>query len=495
MKKLPLLMLCFLVAVLSLQAQDHKQDILNTIDEPDALSHFRFLAADELMGRDPIRPEMKVATRYIAEQFRKYGAKPINGEDEYLQRIPFRLSGPPVLGKANFGGRVLEQGVDLLVQDGADIKASYEMVVAGYGLADDLQGKDVKGKIIVARVGGPDRISPADLFALGREKVALAEKMGAVGVIEMYNVPTTPWGLVTNMLNRTRFALDAAGGGSSSMPYLWVRDLDASLIAAIDKGEIKQVDLEIKGKVNRPIQCANVIGVIEGTDPQLKNEYLLLSAHYDHVGVGRPDTSGDSIYNGARDNAVGTTAIINAAKYFAKHPPKRSIILAAWTAEEKGLLGSAFYADNPLIPHEQVIFNLNIDNGGYNDTSIITVIGLGRTTADPLIAEAVAAFGMEAIADPSPEQGLYDRSDNVNFARRGIPAPTFSLGFRAFDAEINKYYHQPGDQVDNFDLDYAMQYWRSYLLAARKIADWSEKPFWLPGDKYEEVGKQLYGRD
>jgi Predicted aminopeptidases len=146
-----------------------------------------------------------------------------------------------------------------------------------------------------------------------------------------------------------------------------------------------------------------------------------------------------------------------------------------------------------LIPLDKIIYNLNIDNGGYNDTEIITVIGLGRTSSDPMISQAVSEFGLEAIADPSPEQGLYDRSDNVNFARKGIPAPTFSLGFRAFDDEISKYYHKPGDHVDNFDLDYAVKYWKSYIRAAELIANDAAKPKWVAGDKYEQASKELYG--
>jgi Zn-dependent M28 family amino/carboxypeptidase len=209
--------------------------------------------------------------------------------------------------------------------------------------------------------------------------------------------------------------------------------------------------------------------------------------------VGTPDAQGDSIYNGARDNAVGTVAVINAAKFFAKNPPKRSVLIALWTAEEKGLLGSAYFANNPLVPLDKVIYNLNIDNAGYNDTSIITVIGLGRTSADFLIEEAVADFGLVAKADPAPEQGLYDRSDNVNFARKGIPAPSFTLGFTAFDDEINKYYHKAADDVASFDLNYAKLYWKSYILSAQKIANWSETPTWAAGDKYEEVSKELYG--
>jgi Zn-dependent M28 family amino/carboxypeptidase len=310
----------------------------------------------------------------------------------------------------------------------------------------------------------------------------------------MYNVPSVPWNLVANYLNRPQLTVDNSKG-EETIPYIWLKDLNNESINAIGKGEYSTTEVQIQGKINKKITGKNVIAIIEGTDPKLKNEYVMLSAHYDHVGVGKPNAEGDSIYNGARDNAVGTVAVINAAKYFAKNPPKRSILLCAWTAEEKGLLGSAYFSENPLIPLNQIIFNLNIDNGGYNDTSIITVIGLGRTSADPLIEAAATEFGLKATSDPSPEQGLYDRSDNVNFARKGIPAPTFSLGFTSFDDEINKYYHQPGDHVDSFDLDYALLYWKSYILAAQNIANWNERPTWKSGDKYEAVSKELYGKE
>lgn len=273
------------------------------------------------------------------------------------------------------------------------------------------------------------------------------------------------------------------------MPYLWIEDVKNQ----VNGSTVSQAQLTIEGKVTRKIDGKNVVAWIEGSDPVLKNEYVLLSAHCDHVGVGSPDAEGDSIYNGARDNAVGTVAVLNAARYLAKNPSKRSILIALWTAEEKGLLGSAYFANNPLVPLNQIVYNLNIDNAGYNDTSLITVIGLGRTNADFLISEAAAEFGLTAKSDPSPEQGLYDRSDNVNFARKGIPAPTFSLGFTAFDDQINQYYHKAGDEVESFDLGYAQGYWKAYILATQKIANWSQRPQWIPGDKYEEASKKLYG--
>jgi hypothetical protein len=202
----------------------------------------------------------------------------------------------------------------------------------------------------------------------------------------------------------------------------------------------------------------------------------------------------DSIFNGARDNAIGTTAILNAAKYFAENRPKRSLLFIAWTAEEMGLVGSKHYADSPLVPFNKVVYNLNIDNASYNDTTIVTVIGLGRTSADTNISKAAAAYGLKAMPDPAPEQNLFDRSDNVNFAMKGVPAPTFSLGIRKFDEEIMKRYHQLSDEIGNFNLSYGLKYIRAYILAAQNIANDPKQPIWKIGDKYEPVWKELYSK-
>ena len=465
-----------------------KQNIEQNFDGQEAIKSFTYLASDELMGRDPARPEMKLAYNFISAQLEKSGVKPVPGANGYFQNIPFRLSSPPKSGSVLIANKTYTQGQNLLVLDGKSLNGDFELVDVGFGMAEDFVGKNVKGKIVLTNVGAPNRLNPSDLFALGAEKTKRAKEAGAVAIIEKFNVPSVPWQLVSNFLNRTQMTLDQ--GTASDLTYIWLEDQKNELTG--DK--VKSATLSIEGKKNMAVEGKNVLGMIEGTDPTLKNEYILLSAHYDHVGVGTPDAQGDSIYNGARDNAVGTVAVINAAKYFAQNPPKRSVLIALWTAEEKGLLGSAYFANNPLIPLDKIVYNLNIDNGGYNDTSIITVIGLGRTSADFLIEEAVQEFGVKAVADPSPEQGLYDRSDNVNFARKGIPAPTFSLGFTAFDDEIQKYYHKAGDHVSNFDLDYAQVYWKSYILAAQKIANWNQRPVWKAGDKYEEASKQLYGK-
>lgn len=477
-----------LVLLSSTLAFSQKKEVEKQFDEKEAISEFTYLASDELMGRDPARPEMKLAYGFIAEQLKKAGAKPLQGADGYYQNIPFRLSSPPQSGTISIGGSEFSQGKNLLVLDGKSFAGSYEVVDLGFGQEEDFAGKDLKGKIVITNVGAPNKLNPNQLFSEGRDKSKRAEAAGAIALIERFNVPSVPWQMISGFLNRTQMSIDQ--GAASDLPYIWIEDVKNEMVG--DKLSTAKVD--VSGKVNTPVEGKNVVAYIEGTDPKLKDEYILLSAHYDHVGVGTPDAEGDSIYNGARDNAVGTVAVINAAKYFAENPPKRSVLLALWTAEEKGLLGSGYFANNPLIPLDKIIYNLNIDNAGYNDTSIITVIGLGRTSADFLIEEAVADFGLIAKADPAPEQGLYDRSDNVNFARKGIPAPSFTLGFTAFDDEIQQYYHKAADEVESFDLEYAKLYWKSYILSAEKIANWDQKPTWVAGDKYEEVGKALYGK-
>ncbi|RZV58890.1 MAG: M28 family peptidase, partial [Flavobacteriaceae bacterium] len=170
----------------------------------------------------------------------------------------------------------------------------------------------------------------------------------------------------------------------------------------------------------------------------------------------------------------------------------RSALFILFTGEEKGLLGSNYYVENPVLPLNQMVYCFNSDNGGYNDTSLATIVGLTRTTAEKNITNAASKFGLTAIEDPAKEQGLFDRSDNVNFAKKGIPAPTFSLGFTAFNGDVTKYYHRPGDEANTLDYDYLLKFFRAYVLSGRNIANDMATPTWVSGDKYEAASKTLY---
>jgi Zn-dependent M28 family amino/carboxypeptidase len=214
------------------------------------------------------------------------------------------------------------------------------------------------------------------------------------------------------------------------------------------------------------------------------------------VGVGKQGggaySARDSIFNGARDNAMGTVAVLAAAEALAQAPPKRSIIFLPVTGEEVGLLGSRYYADNPVIPLDKVIFNFNVDTGGYNNTKVVGIVGHGRTGTDDILDAGLKPFGLMVKANPAPEQGLFDRSDNVAFARKGVPCLTFTPGFDEFDEEIMKYYHQVADNPDTIDYEYLHKFCQAYAHSARLLADREEKPFWVKGDKYYEAGMNLY---
>ncbi len=203
----------------------------------------------------------------------------------------------------------------------------------------------------------------------------------------------------------------------------------------------------------------------------------------------------DSIYNGARDNAIGVAGVINAARYFSQYPAKRSILFIAFTGEEMGLLGSKYFAANPIMPMEKIVYNLNIDNGGVNDTSRVSIIGLGRTSADDDLKKAAAAYGLIAGPDPAPEQNLFDRSDNVSFAAKGVPAPSYGMGVSKVDASIFKRYHQLSDEIGDLDLAYILKYMKSYILAAKYIADNPVQPRWKKGISMKLRGKNCMGNN
>jgi Zn-dependent M28 family amino/carboxypeptidase len=169
-------------------------------------------------------------------------------------------------------------------------------------------------------------------------------------------------------------------------------------------------------------------------------------------------------------------------------------LLLAVTGEEKGLLGSEWYANHPAVPLNQTVFNFNCDGAGYNDKTIASLVDLNRTTADDQLRKACKAFGLELKGDPVPEQNLYERSDNLNFAVKGVPAVNFSPGVKSFDAELFKYYHQPADEIASLDMTYLEKFYRAYVYSAYLLATDAQVPVWKAGDKFEEAGKKLYGR-
>ncbi|WP_017730583.1 M28 family peptidase [Nafulsella turpanensis] len=482
----------FFTASFASAQQEPVELIKETITEPQVEFHIRFLASDELQGRDVGSPGIQIAARYIADYFISHNVRPLESLGSYFQEVPLEKTTAHQDGTLRLGKHEYTLANDFLPLAGENAQLSGPVVYLNYGTEEELEKAKVEGKIVLLKAGLPGEDSPQAWFSAARQKRQLLTEKGAKALIELYNHPQLEWSRLQRYLGGEEMGLAERGAEGTTIPHLWLLDVDNQKLEQLSKSKKLNGQIELSGKEVSSIPAHNVLGFIEGTNPELKDEYLLLAAHFDHEGTTSGAAGADTIYNGARDNAVGVAAVLMAAKYFNLYPPERSIIFAAWTAEEKGLLGSAWYAQHPAVPLEQTVFNLNIDGAGYNDTTKVTIIGLGRTTADEALKTAVNAFGLEAIPDPVPQQNLFDRSDNVNFARKGIPAPTFSPGFTAFDAEVLKYYHQVIDNPETLDFDYLTNYCRAYTLAVQKIAAAAEAPYWIEGDKYEEAAEILY---
>ena len=468
-----------------LNAQDSKVD--ETVSVNKIKSHIYFLASDALRGRDTGSPELKIAAEYIVSRFREYGVRPIDSTG-YLQSVPFKKITAPISGIVSTKDLSLAVGDQALMMQGGNGDWEADMVFVDYGEEKDLKKGKVKGKIVVAICGAKDEKNPQKWLALSREKRKRVRELGGLALVELYNSNQIPWLLLVNYLNNDKVILDD-GEDNDEFLSLWVNDANNDRADSFQKGKLA---IKIEGANTTRFKSQNVVGYLEGTDPELKDEYIMYSAHYDHVGIGLADDKGDTIYNGARDNAVGTVTVLSMAENLAKYPTKRSALFVLFTGEEKGLLGSKYYADNPMLPLKDVVYCFNSDGAGYNDTSLVTIFGLNRTTGTEEIKKGCSAYGLKAIDDPAPEQNLFDRSDNVSFAKKGVPAPTFSLGFTAFDEKIGEYYHRPGDEPSTLDYDYLYNFFRAYVYTGRLIADKAERPFWTEGDKYYDAGVQLY---
>jgi len=447
MKRFSLLAILFCGLLTTVSAQQIDKTLPEfSISELEVAGQMHFLASDFLQGRRTGSNGNVIAANYIASQLRAFGYSPINGES-YFQTVPLVQRTAPTMGKLTAGDFTFTQDNDLLLVKGPAAEVSTGVVFANYGWVDE----DVKGKIVITRPGIPGDAGQSGIFKGIREKAQMAADAGAVGIVELYLLPF-PWKSFKGYFGGASVGLD--DGNSTPIPYGFVKAGDDFLPAVKAKKKGLKGSLSSNGQQRSPIESMNVGGVLEGTDPELKAEYMLMTAHFDHVGVGKqgggPFTPQDSIFNGARDNAFGTISLLQAAKAFAAKPPRRSIIVLAVTGEEMGI--------------------------------------------DPQVAIAAKTFGKGVINDPAPEQGLYDRSDNVSFSAKGVPSLTFSGGTTGFSDEIMKYYHQAGDNPETINMAYLKEYCQAYTLAARLIANRDVRPYWVEGDKYEELGNKLYNK-
>ncbi|MGB3466441.1 MAG: M28 family peptidase, partial [Cyclobacteriaceae bacterium] len=269
-------------------------------------SKLRFLASDELKGRDVGTPEIDIAALYIAESFRSYGLKIPEGMSNYYQ--PLRLVRNSVADSATFtiGDEVAKNRSDIMFIDGTDGDYEADIVFMNYGLEKDYEGADVNGKIVMVLPGNENTDSPTQYMSISARKRNIARKKGAIGVVELYKSISFPWRLASSMLSRPGLTLDYSEDGDNAVFLAWLSDSQGKWENMV-RNESGKAKVTISGVTRKGVRGQNVIGWIEGKNPEKKNEYLVMTAHYDHVGVRAKEDGQDSIYNGARDNAIGVT--------------------------------------------------------------------------------------------------------------------------------------------------------------------------------------------
>ncbi|ODP36055.1 M28 family metallopeptidase [Sphingomonas turrisvirgatae] len=503
-------------------------------DQAAMKAHVMFLASDAMRGREAGSNEYEIAAQYVAAQFYAAGLKPAGIDGSYLQPVPL-LSSRPVdkgtmtLTRGSGAPVTLTFGEDYLPTpnpEQAVTTIDAPVVFAGYGIVapqykrDDYKGVDVRGKVVAIFSGAPGGFDGEERAHFGgnANKAAIAAKKGAAAVLILES-PTSakvrPFARLGDSWQEWRMTwADAQGRGylpSKGTPILgtislkgserlfagdrgWagaLRDAEAgkAVIKPFASGARLAVSLKTETKV---VTSSNVAGMIPGSDPKLKDEVVVLTAHLDHVGVGKADKNGDTIYNGAMDNAMGIASLIEEAKRFqaSGKPPRRSVMFLAVTAEEKGLIGADYFANNPTVPKDKIVANVNLDMPviTYKFEDMIA-FGAARSTLGEIVARATASVGVGVGTDPMPEQGFFVRSDHYRFVQQGVPSvflwPGMSgAGGAAFNRFLAERYHRPSDEVTNPDIlwDQGVRFIAANYAIAREIADADARPAWKKGD-------------
>jgi Zn-dependent M28 family amino/carboxypeptidase len=486
-------------------------------------AHIEKLASDEMEGRAPGGKGEELATTYIADFYKSIGLK-TQFQAVPLVGITAAVSPLKLSGKAT---NAFKFGDDFIAwsRHEQDILTNADLVFCGYGVsapeADWNDFKDsVKGKIIVVLINDPqlDDLSKFGGKAMtyyGRwtYKFEEAARQGAAGALIVHETEYAGygWEVVRGSWTGEQFDIVRADKGSSTVPLQgWItRDVAASLAksAGMDFDDLKKkalqqdfkpVPLGIKASVNvkskiRHADSKNVIGVLEGSEKP--DEYVIVTSHWDHLGIGE-EQGGDKIYNGAVDNASGTALMMEMARSAAQRArkPKRSIAFIAVTAEEQGLLGSDYYAENPLFPLNKTLANINIDSAnvyGRNNNQI-QVVGFGYTDLEDILKEVVATQGRTVTPDAEPEKGSYFRSDQFSLAKKGVPALyTNSTTVEDKHDYTDKRYHKPSDQFDpNWDMKAAVADGEALLAVAYRVADGEKWPEWKPGTEFRAIREE-----
>lgn len=488
-------------------------------------AHVEFLADDLLEGRDAGTRGYDIAALYVASRFDALGLKPGGSKGWYqpidFVRARFKEGAPAAL---TIGGKPFANGGDVMMTAfprEADQIVEAPAVFVGYGLDspehgfDDYSGIDVRGKIVVLLYGAPEGRTSSEIAAhLNSEKAEMAARRGAIGVITLATPKLTgqmPWSRFATFASNSRYVWVGADGKPFSSapeiratayahgpaaealfagaPMSWKRVLAAAARkGAMPRGFALKAPVRLeRHSVIEKMASPNVIGMIPGSDPVLAKEVVMITAHLDHDGVD-PKLEGDKIYNGAMDNAAGIATMLEVARAFAegKARPKRTVMFAAVTAEEDGLLGSQYLAKHPLVPaggKVAAVVNLDMPVLTY-DFSDVIAFGGEHSTLGPIASRAAAKAGIEVSPDPMPEQGVFTRSDHYSFVVEGVPSIMLATGFAGEGREkfmgfLTKTYHRPHDDLSqDFDWQAGAKFARINYLIAREIADGAEAPRW-----------------
>ncbi len=541
---------CLLLTLSCTQAPPGEplQPAFQAIHPDSLLKSIQTLASDEFEGRKPGSAGEEKTVDFLEQKFKQMGLKPGNPDGTYVQKVPlagtnsklqqgtFSVNGNPLAAQANkdfvaVSTRFVE---DTAVKDSDIVFVGYGVVAPEYGW-DDYKGVDVKGKTIVMLVNDPQIPDPADPSKLDQNmfrgramtyygrwtyKYEIASEKGAAAAIIVHETALAGYGFEVVVSGKAgeMFNIQRPNNNLARVPVEgWMTfDKTAELFraAGLDlaamkkealKKEFKPVSLQ-GAKANfhvtnalRKVDSRNMVAKLEGSDPALKDEYLVYTAHWDHFGR-NTDLQGDQIMHGAIDNASGTAGLLEIARAYTKltPAPKRSVLFLAVTGEEQGLLGAEYYASNPLYPLKNTVANINMDGlNAWGKTRDLVIVGLGNSSLDDTVTEVLKSRQRVPVGDAEPEKGFYYRSDHFQFAKVGVPAldPEAGIDFigkpegfgrQKRDEYTEKIYHKPADKPDPaWDLSGAVDDLRVLLETGYRVLQAPKLPEWKPGNEFK----------
>ncbi len=510
----------------------------NAIVEPERLrAHIEFLAADALEGRKSGTTGYDVAAAYVAAEYRKLGMVPAGDGGSYFQQVPLRehslvQGSASAVIETGAGRTALSYPDDFMMGPDRNRPVARlddaEMVFVGYGIVapdfdhDDYAGLDVDGKVAVFLSGRPQAWPTEEgaHLASGTQKARHAVEHGAIGVVVLHTPRAEsvfPWEDSIEHLDQPgmswvgpdglpdRYFPEIQGAATLNLDAAAVLFADAPMpLEEVFRRDTEQETIEgfaLPGRIAlarksnyRELTSPNIIAVIEGTDPLLKDEYIVYSAHLDHLGVIANEEGVEEVYNGAMDNAAGIATLLETARMLNEEGLKRSVMFLAVTAEEKGLLGAGYFANNPTVPIENIVANINLDMPVITyPFADVVAFGAEHSTMKGYVADAARNAGIKLSPDPMPEQGLFTRSDHYQLVKKGVPAVFLMTGFESQDpdqsgaevwqAHLAEHYHQPSDDL-TLPIDYqaGAVFTEINVNIGKEIGDSPERPRWNEGD-------------